>query len=651
MRRILWLLAFAVHFILAPLLHAGADPLPESWLARWRNPLPEDRPLKIIHGIPPDRATPEAMRSLRERGMGGLVVNVAFEEYMRNDAHWQTLIQGLHNGKEAGLIFWIYDEQGYPSGAAGGLVLEKNPQYEALELAYDARRSSPFLLRPAFEYTHAANNFYAVRRYINIMDDRAVHSFIRQTHDQYRLRLQNLQHYNIRAFFTDEPSLITVDLGQISEPSRSKVPVVDSVDLTLPELPSVPWVYDLEECYQQKYGQNLHSRRLSLFSGDEEKDRSVRRRYWSLVADLVSERYFGALQKWCTENGIASSGHTLREESLIHHAPLEGNALKVLGRMDIPGMDMLYSDPQEVVHQGWLTAALPLSAAILNGRRHVMTEVSDFEQTLSGHGPASLDKMRATAAWQVAWGVTDFTLYYDIDQRPADEVKAYGNFVGRLNALLADSRPNTLVLLYYPIRDLWEEYRPRGEYLSLQNQSMRTRKIVDSFIQLGQTLQRQQINFLLVDHEWLAAAVVGAKGGLRIGDLSVNALLIPAGCTLEPGTEKKVALFRNRGGVLLRDDGLMPVSGADLIKAIKPEFNPEPWSGKIVLSRFQREDRQILQLTNVDDQEWQGVVSGTNIGDWMALDPVTADIAPAARDRSGCAALRLSPWQTVLLIR
>ena len=651
MHRILYLFAIAASLTVAPVLHAGIEPLPESWLERWRNPLPEDRPLKIIHGIPPDRAAAEAMRSVRERGLGGLVVNVAFEDYMRSEHHWQTLVQGLQHGKEAGLIFWIYDEQGYPSGAAGGLVLENNPQYEALELVYDVKRSSPFLQRPAFEYTHAANNFYAVRRYINIMDDRAVQSFIRLTHDQYLLRLQNLRQYNIQAFFTDEPSLIAVDLGQIGEPSRSKVPVLDSANFALPQLPSVPWVYDLEQRYQEKYGQKLQSRRLSLFGGETEKDRTVRRRFWSLVADLVSERYFGALQKWCAQNGIASSGHTLREESLIHHAPLEGNALKVLGRLDIPGMDMLSSEPQEVLHQGWLTAALPLSAAILNGRRRVMTEVSDFDQTLNGHEPASLDKMRATAAWQAAWGVTDFTLYYDIDQRPAEEVKAYGDFVGRLNALLADSRPNTSVLLYYPILDLWEEYRPQGEYLSLKNQSTRTRKIVDSFIHLGQTLQQHQINFLLVDHEWLAAAEVGVNGGLRIGDLRFNALLIPAGCTLEPGTEKRLALFRNRGGVLLRDDGLIPVTGADLIQILKTEFLPEPWSGKIVLSRFQREGRHILQLTNVGDQEWQGVVSGTHIGDWMVLDPVTADITTASSDRSGCAALRLSPWQTVLLMR
>ena len=53
---------------------------------------------------------------------------------------------------------------------------------------------------------------------------------------------------------------------------------------------------------------------------------------------------------------VASSGHSLWEEELMHHVPLEGNGLKVLGRMDIPGLDMLTSDPEAVIHSGWMTA-------------------------------------------------------------------------------------------------------------------------------------------------------------------------------------------------------------------------------------------------------------------------------------------------------
>jgi hypothetical protein len=53
-----------------------------------------------------------------------------------------------------GLVVWIYDEQGYPSGAAGGQVLQQNPAYEAMELAYDKDGEVPLIVRPAYEDTH-----------------------------------------------------------------------------------------------------------------------------------------------------------------------------------------------------------------------------------------------------------------------------------------------------------------------------------------------------------------------------------------------------------------------------------------------------------------------------------------------------------------
>ncbi len=150
----------------------------------------------------------------------------------------------------------------------------------------------------------------------------------------------------------------------------------------------------------------------------------MRRQYWSLVADLVTERYFGALGAWCQEHGVASSGHTLVEESILLQSAVEGNGLQVLSRMQIPGLDALSSDPEAVIHIGWLTAGLPASAAALTGQRRVMTEVSDFVQKMGNAGPASLAEMQATAAWQATWGVTEFTLYYSQADRPIEQYRA-----------------------------------------------------------------------------------------------------------------------------------------------------------------------------------------------------------------------------------
>ena len=125
------------------------------------------------------------MQYYKDRGLGGVVCNVAFRDYLRSEENWKTLVRGVEACRQLGMVVWIYDEEGYPSGAAGGLVLKENPAFEAQALAYDPSRPDPFVLRPAYEHTHASNNYHAARRYINLIDDRAVRSFIANTHDAY----------------------------------------------------------------------------------------------------------------------------------------------------------------------------------------------------------------------------------------------------------------------------------------------------------------------------------------------------------------------------------------------------------------------------------------------------------------------------------
>jgi len=163
-------IAFAVVAVSA--FSAAAKDLPAEWLAAWREPGAELRPLQIVHGVPAAQATTEAMTRLKELGLGGIVCNVSFDKYLVSETHWQTLVKAVEACRQVGLRVWLYDELGYPSGAAGGLVLDKMPQGEALALAYDRLRSEPFILRPAYEHTHASNNFCAARRYPNPSSER-----------------------------------------------------------------------------------------------------------------------------------------------------------------------------------------------------------------------------------------------------------------------------------------------------------------------------------------------------------------------------------------------------------------------------------------------------------------------------------------------
>jgi len=648
--------------------HAAGQSLPAAWLQAFQEPPLADRPLQIVHGIDVGQPTPEALDQMvpgsgsgqnalrkmslyRDLGLGGIVCNVAFQQYLRSEENWRKLVAGVDACAALGLVVWIYDEEGYPSGSAGGLVLKENPAFEALALAHDPSRPEPFFLRPAYEFTHASNNYHAARRYINLIDDRAVRSFVANTHDAYYQHLKRHFGKTIQAMFTDEPSLIAVNLGQISEEVRKKVPVSDPIDPAVRPLPTVPWSYDLAERYRQRYGEDLTPQRKSLFGGNSPDDRRVRSQFWELIADLVADRYFGTLQTWCARHGIASSGHTLWEEDLMHHPALDGNKLKALARMDIPGLDVLTSDPEAVIHRGWMTAGMPNSAAILNGGRRVMTEVSDFSQTMNRQGPSGLPEMQATAAWQAAWGVTEFTLYYSTHLHSAEKYRAYGAYVGRLNALLKPAKITPEVLLYYPVRDLWAEYLPVAEPLRLASQSPRAQRIVGSFGRLGQSLQQSQVPFAMIDHEFLAAAKAETDGSLRIGEHRFTSLVVPADVEMPPRAAAAVEQFRKHGGRVVIDGGAGgTLSQAALAAAIRPACRISPASDRITLGSFARDGRKILLVVNVGKQPYHGKIHVGPASGWQALDPADGSIRPAEKADADHLKLPLAPRQALLLV-
>jgi hypothetical protein len=641
--------------------------LPQSWGAGWAQPVAADRPLQIVHGIDPsgrvisgmgqmvagtgqEQRVANVMQFYRDRGLGGVVCNVAFDEYLRSEENWRTLIAGVESCRALGQVVWIYDEKGYPSGGAGGLVLQERPEYEAQALAYDATQPDPFAVRPAYEFTHASNNYHASRRYINLIDDRAVRLFIKVTHDAYRQRLGNHIGSTVKAFFTDEPSLITVNLGQIPDAARQRVPVVDPVDQQVKALPAVPWVYDLPELYRKRYGSDLLAVRRSLFVGDTDADRTVRQRYWALIADLVVERYYGPIQEWCASVGVASSGHNLWEEAIMHHPTLYGNGLKALTRFDIPGLDELSSTPEVVLNGHWMTAALPASAAILTGGRRVFTEVSDFSEKMGGKGPAPLADMQAAAAWQAAFGVTEFTLYYDVADRSAADTHAYGDYVGRLNTILKPARLDPEVLLYYPIHDLWAEYKPVAEPISMASQTPHARALVDSFNRLGQALTRQQIPFTLIDHDFLAAAKVRAGGILEIKGHAFRTLVLPQSIVLPAPAAKVVARFQARGGTVIAEPVGTALTGADLAAAIRPRYALSPACDHLVLGRFVRAGRAVLLVVNVGSTDYAGELSTAAAGSWTRLDPASGAIDVVTVPTNGTLRLALGPRQALVLI-
>jgi len=598
----------------------GASAVPQSWKGEWDSPSAANRPLQIIHGGVVHYDTPEKMSYFKDQcGLGGIVCNVGSKDYLYNEDEWKLFVSAVKSAREIGLRVWIYDEDGYPSPEAGGVVLRGHPHLEVLSLIYDAeRKDEPFYTRPAYEFTHASNNYAAGRRYPNPLHPEMTPRFLEVTHAQYRDRLGLELFSQVEAFFTDEPSLNAVNIGQIPEEVRVRVRIDDPLDPDLKPLPMVVWCDDLPQRYQEKYGEDLMPHRKSLFFGDSEQDKAVRKNFWSLVTELNRDRFYGKIQEWCQENGslvptpknpdvplrIASSGHTLHEEPTHAHVPLDGNKMEVLMKMDVPGLDMLNSDPKAVVYGAWRAAAFPASAAYWTDRRLVMTEISDFSQQMGGQGEVDLETMYAAASWQAALGVTEFTLYYGIKGRGEAVHKQYCEYVGRLNAVLRNAEMVPEAVLYYPISELQEEYVPQADPLDFQKMSPRTKQLVSDFEGVGTFLVKNQIPFVVSDKR----LTTGDKPFIETGDDAKK---------LASGNVAKIS----------------------------------PKSEWIILGRFQRDSRDIYLLLNTDENSYEGALTlpTGKARKWCQMNPVDGSITETAAP-NGTISFRLEPKQTLIFV-
>ena len=635
--------------------------LPGKWMDAWNAPSVDNRPLQMVHG-----ADIRNMASYYKDscGLGGVVCNIPFgDKYLKSESDWKVYVEGVNAMRSNGLRIWIYDEDGYPSLGAGGRVLEADPALQALEMVYDKERKDPFTVRPCYEFTHACNNFYVARRYPNPLNPKSTQKFIELTHQSYLNHLGPKIYGEVEAFFTDEPSMMAVNLGQLREDVRKNVRVTDSLDLKKKNLPMVSWSEELPAKYKAKYGEELMPSLGSLFTGNGEKDKVVRQKFWSLLAELDKNYYYDAIRDWSKATreknggkGPVSSGHGLREENPSVHVPLDGNKLLVTSGFDIPGLDQLSSDPSIWGGNGWMAAFFPNSSAQLAGQRRVMCEMSDFDQTLNGKGPVNLQQMQAATAWQMAFGVTDFNLYYTItygDKYPYRKepvYKEYCDFVGRINSFLKESTPVRKTLLYYPIYDLQRECIPTADKMGLKNQSELTRTLENSFKELGANLLKTQNQFVLVDYLILEKAIVNGKGTIQIGTNQYSTILFPKGVVIPTAVSNVVSQAKAKGvKVVLADDYTETPSPEKLSALTRSDEKLNPASTSIAFGKFTREGREIYVLVNTGNDNYSGVLGVSGGKRYIGLDPQSGKISGQQTLHGNKIAVKIAPLQTKII--
>lgn len=552
---------------------------------QFQSPPNHRRVLQIIHNFPTSSALAGLwLKSWKARGFGGIVCNVHFRDYLRSEENWKAFGEGVRQALDLGMTVWLYDEEGYPSGAAGGLTLEGHPEWEAqgvvcvaaetngeavkLDLPAGqvvAARACPlvtqtaslqrsadilsavsgqqltwtppagkwrvfaFVAKRLYEGTHAEANLHAKRPYPNLLLPEPTARFIQLTHQEYARRFpQFLSAFE--AIFTDEPSLMSVFLRPQPHPA-------------------IPWSPTLPAQFKKEYGYDLLPTLPALFA-DTDNSPKIRCDFWRLIGKLVSENYFKQIQGWCRQHGIASTGHLLAEENLRDHAGFYGNFYTCARHLDYPGIDCLTSKPATVP---WHIAKLIGSIACVHGRTKTMSETSDFAQIYRPSGDqrpieqVTEAEVRGTCNRLYVGGINTITSYYSWRGLSSEQQQRLNEYIGRLGVMLTGGQHVCDIAVFYPVESVWAHYVPATRGATNDPQAV---AIERAYRAVSDHLFQNRRDFDYVDSDALRQAQV--RGGrLHIAQERYRVLILPHADTVPLEVWRKVAQFWRGGGVVI----------------------------------------------------------------------------------------------------
>jgi len=532
----------------------------------------------------------EQARNARDAGWGGM--NVQFpdwgEGYLLSKEGWNQFSEAVKACKENNLSMWIYDERGYPSGKAGSLVLKDHPEFEAQGLFYsskDINKSAPrtgewklpagkpyyvalfefnetskaiinspidltskvengvltYELKPGnwrlmvfvqdrlYKGTHSD---YIKERYLNIMDPRAVRRFLDVTHEQYYAHSGDEFGKTIKAFFTDEPSLMGGYL-------------IDEVQ----EYPVLSWYDGLPKAFRKMRGYDIREALPTLFNNIGSTTQRKRCDYYSVVSRLTADNYFGQIQKWCKAHNVVSTGHCVWEESLLYHANFYGSIFDSLAELDWPGIDLLgcaygcMSGSQ--TEGGPVTPKLISSVAHLYGKERTATESFCFvtKQT----PPAD---MLSVVAWQWVLGINYLTTLSIQQEHTPETQKLLNDYTGRLSYMLTRGKFVADVAVLYPIASVWADFIPTNHPVWSMDQNPKAAKVDAEWQGVTRTLLGCQRDFDYIDEASIEKARM-SSGSMKIGQNNYSILILPNVTTLKYSTLQQIADFVEHGGTVI----------------------------------------------------------------------------------------------------
>ncbi|WP_283134717.1 glycosylhydrolase-like jelly roll fold domain-containing protein [Rhizohabitans arisaemae] len=408
---------------------------------------------------------------------------------------WAELARTVQaEARAAGVELWVYDDADWPSGLAGGAVIENPDQVSRyvtverrriagpaeIELGADGVCAAAYppgeagaavsawdtLTVPAGDWevrivrSHPGSGYWT-ERFPDLTSPEATEDFCRRTHDWYETELGG----GIKGYFTDEPS---------SSPTLLKMG--DAFAFA----PALPYSTGLEKEFADVKGYDLAPFLPLLADWEAAKSapRQVRIDFWDVFSRRYAANYFARIADRCARQGAELTGHLMGEEHLYQLLTFEaGDPTRLYRHFTAPGIDWIGAfgwEPGEEPSLRRLPSVTPrtaASSAAVHGRRRVAAEVFSG----AGWGP-SLADLREVLDWLFAHGVNlqvpiwlpyslrgwNRTIFYPggagVQQPYWRHFAPFADYSARMSVLLSGGRPVHRVGLVFPSAPVWAGY-------------------------------------------------------------------------------------------------------------------------------------------------------------------------------------------------
>jgi hypothetical protein len=537
------------------------------------------------------------MREFKKAGIGGVFVHPRpglLTEYLSDD--WFDLFDyTVQKGKELDMKVWIYDENSYPSGFAGGHVPAEMPDsyqhgaglkmsiQEMLDvlpnddLEVVLKKSGGNFINITdtiddekgkagtyyiYEKTYPGESpWYGGYSYVDLLYPGVTEKFLELTMTKGYEKNKADFGKTLPGVFTDEPNL---------EAAMSRESVMR-------------WTPDLWDVFQERWGYDLRVHLPSLVEhvGEWQK---VRHNYFELILELFLERWAQPWSAYCDDNNLDWTGHYWEHGWPEPTHGFDEAAFYIWHQM--PGVDMLGNRLDENGLGGQFgndRAVRELrSAANQAGRTRTLSE------TYGGGGwEMTFEEQKRLVDWQCVLGVNfvnQHLSYYSLngvrkfDYPPSfsyhepwwEHYKLLGDYIGRVSLAMSTGEQINDVLVLQPNTSAWM-------YFSRRLKNPMIQEIRDGFKNFVYRMEQLHLEYDLGSENVLKTLGRVSGDKLVVGQRTYRLLVIPAEMeNMNSSTLTVLAEYLKNGGqVLAFDPELSRVNGefSDLVQKLKSQYS------------------------------------------------------------------------------